>query len=121
MDANDKYYYVFAVKDAKANYTEFVEKLYSYNEAYASEDNLKVNALMGNEGYQYILVREFPNQKKAEDYYKGIVANNVITSKLKVNQPYLDFVISITNYKNVMRDKQMDKYFNFYKKLQEKH
>ncbi len=121
MDANDKYYYVFAVKDAKANYTEFVEKLYAYNEAYASEDNLKVNALMGNEGYQYILIREFPNQKKAEDYYKGIVANNVITSKLKVNQPYLDFVISITNYKNVMRDKQMDKYYNFYKKLQEKH
>jgi hypothetical protein len=109
-----------AIKNLKANFTEYVEKTYAYNEAYASADNLRINAMLSNEGYQYMLVREFPNQKKAEEYYKGIVANNVITDKLKVTEPYIDFVISINNYKNVMKDRQLEKYHNYYKLLQSK-
>jgi hypothetical protein len=117
MEPNEKHYYILAVKNLKANFTDFVEKIYSYNEAYASNDNLKINALVSNEGYQYLLVREFINQKKAEDYYKGIIANDLIINKLKITEPYVDFVISINNYKNMMRDKQIEKYNSFYKKL----
>lgn len=117
LEPNEKHYYILAVKNLKANFTDYVEKIYSYNEAYASNDNLKINAMVSNEGYQYLLVREFPNQKKADDYYKGIVANNLIINKLKITEPYVDFVISVNNYKNIMRDKQIEKYNNFYKKL----
>jgi TolA-binding protein len=120
MEPNEKHYYIMAIKNMKANFTEYVEKTYAYNEAYASADNLRINAMLSNEGYQYMLVREFPNQKKAEEYYKGIVANNVITDKLKVTEPYIDFVISINNYKNVMKDRQLEKYHNYYKLLQSK-
>jgi tetratricopeptide (TPR) repeat protein len=120
LEPNEKHYYIFAIKNVKANFTDYVEKTYAYNEAFAANDNLRINALMSNEGYQYLLVREFANQKKAEEYYKGIIANNVITNKLKVTEPYIDFIISINNYKNIMKDKQMEKYFNFYKKIQQK-
>ncbi len=120
MEPNEKHYYILAVKNLKANFTDYVEKVYSYNESYASNDNLKINAMVSNDGYQYLLVREFPNQKKAEDYYKGLVANNLVANKLKITEPYVDFVISINNYKNIMRDKQIENYNNFYKKLQVK-
>ncbi|MFZ4796021.1 MAG: tetratricopeptide repeat protein [Bacteroidia bacterium] len=120
MEPEAPHYYIMAIKNDNANFTDFVEKIYTYNDAFASLDNLKVNALMGNEGYQYMLVREFPNMKKAEDYYKGIIANNVIKSKLKVTEDYIDFVISSNNYKAIMKDKQMEKYYLYYKKLQAK-
>ena len=117
MEPEAPHYYIMAIKNDKANFTDFVEKIYTYNDAFASLDNLRVNALMGNEGYQYMLVREFPNMKKAEDYYKGIISNNVIKSKLKVTEDYIDFVISANNYKAIMKDKQMEKYSLYYKKL----
>ncbi|MCF8429413.1 MAG: tetratricopeptide repeat protein [Bacteroidia bacterium] len=120
MEPDAPHYYIMAIKNDKANFTDYVEKIYSYNEAFASLDNLRVNALMGNEGYQYMLVREFSNLKKAEDYYKGIISNNVIKSKLKVTDDYIDFVISANNYKTIMKEKQMEKYYLFYKKLQAK-
>lgn len=120
MEPDAPHYYIMAIKNDKANFTDFVEKIYSYNEAFASLDNLRVNALMGNEGYQYMLVREFPNLKKADDYYKGIISNSVIKSKLKVTEDYIDFVISTNNYKAIMKDKQMEKYYLYYKKLQAK-
>ena len=120
MEPDAPHYYIMAIKNDKANFTDLVEKIYSYNEAFASLDNLRVNALMGNEGYQYMLVREFTSQKKAEDYYKGIILNNVIKNKLKVTEDYIDFIISTNNYKAIMKDKQMEKYFLYYKKLQAK-
>jgi tetratricopeptide (TPR) repeat protein len=117
MEPEAPHYYIMAIKNDKANFTDYVEKTYTYNDAFASLDNLRVNALMGNEGYQYLLVREFSNMKKAEDYYKGIISNNVIKSKLKVTEDYIDFVISANNYKAIMKDKQMEKYSLYYKKL----
>jgi outer membrane protein assembly factor BamD (BamD/ComL family) len=117
MEPDAPHYYLMAIKNDKANFTDYVEKIYNYNDAFASLDNLRVNALMGNEGYQYMLIREFPNMKKAEDYYKGIISNNVIKSKLKVTEDYIDFVISANNYKAIMKDKQMEKYYLYYKKL----
>lgn len=120
MEPDAPHYYLMAIKNNSTNFTEFVEKIYAYNEAFASLDNLKVNALLSEEGYQYLLIREFPNQKKAENYYKGIVSNDVIKNKLKVNEVYIDFVISSNNYKAIMRDKQIEKYYNYYKKLQAK-
>lgn len=120
MEPNAPHYYIMAIKNERANFTTYVDNIYTYNEAFASLDNLKVNALMSNEGYQYLLVREFTTMKKAEDYYAGIKANNVIKNKLKVNEEYIDFVISTNNYKAILRDKQMEKYFTYYKKLQAK-
>jgi hypothetical protein len=75
---------------------------------------------MSNEGFQYLIIREFSNQQKAADYYKGIIANNVIKGKLNVKENYLDFIISGNNYKAIMKDKQMEKYYLYYKKLQAK-
>jgi hypothetical protein len=36
---------------------------------------------------------------------------------LKVTEDYIDFVISANNYKAIMKDKQMEKYSLYYKKL----
>jgi outer membrane protein assembly factor BamD (BamD/ComL family) len=117
MEPESAHYYIMAIKSNKANFTEYTDKIFTYNEAYAMNDNLKVNVLMSNDGFQYLLVREFPNLKKAESYYKGVLANKVIESKLKVTEPYFDFVISTSNYKKIMRDKQIEAYSKYYKKI----
>ncbi len=118
MEPDAPHYYIMAIKNEKANFTEYVEAISTYNDAFASLDNLRVNAIMSNEGYQILMVREFSTQKKAEDYYKGITANNVVTARLKVKEPYIDFIISTNNYKKILRDKEIEKYNTFYKKAQ---
>lgn len=120
MEPDAPHYYIMAIKDEKANFTEYVEAISKYNDAYASLDNLRVNAIMSNEGYQILMVREFSNQKKAEEYYKGIVLNGTVANKLKVKGPYVDFVISNNNYKKILKDKEIEKYDKFYKKIKEK-
>jgi len=114
LETETAFYYVFALKNDKADFTDFVAKLSNYNDKYASTDKLRVNAMMSKEGYQLLLAREFPNFNKALDYYKGIEAVGVIKGQLKVNEPYVHYVISVSNFKNVLKDSKIEKFKQFF-------
>ncbi|MBC7382048.1 MAG: tetratricopeptide repeat protein [Bacteroidia bacterium] len=116
IETETSFYYVFAIKNDKADFTEYVSKISTYNESFASENHLKVNANLSNEGYQVLLIREFANFKIAQDYLNGLKANDFVTKQLKVTDPYLEFVISKTNYLTVLKEKKIEKFELFYKK-----
>ena len=120
IETETQFYYLFAIKNDKADFTDFVSKFTSYNEAYASDNNLKVNAMLSNEGFQYVLIREFQSFSKANDYKKGIKATEFITKQLLVSEPYLEYVISSINLKNVLKEKKLEKFNLFYQKQEEK-
>lgn len=119
IETETPFYYLMAIKNEKVDFTEFVSKFTTYNEAYASENNLRVNANLSNEGYQYLVIREFPNFKQANEYLKGIKANDFINKQLKVDENYLEYVISKTNLLNVLKEKKLEKFALFYKKQAE--
>lgn len=116
LETEVPHYYIFAIKNDKADFSGMSEKLIAYNEQYASLDNLRTNALMSNEGYQMLVVRKFDNYKKALAYYEGIKANDVANKRLAVKDPYIDFVISEANFKVVLKDKKLEKYHSFFLK-----
>jgi len=111
---NVPHYYVFAIKNEKADFTEYNSKFSDYNEEFASLDNLKCNAMANNEGYQFILVREFVDFKKAHEYYKGVAATRFIELKLKVTEPYLSYIISTANFRKALKEKKMEAFNNFF-------
>ena len=68
LETETPFYYVFALKNDKADMAEIQRAFSDHNEAYAANQNLRVNAMMSNEGYQLILIREFKNLSEANYY-----------------------------------------------------
>lgn len=116
MDTETPFYYVLAVKNTKLDFNEFVAQYTALNDAYASESNLRVNAIMSNEGYQLITIREFPNYKAAYEYYKIVKATNFKATKLNYTEASPEYIISTKNFRIVLKDKKVEKFAEFYKK-----
>lgn len=120
METEAVHYYIFAMKSEKSDFSNFVEKITTYNEDYASLENLRANAMMSAEGYQILTVRDFSNYKKALNYYKGVKANDVANKRFVVKENYIDFVISINNFKKIMKEKNIENFHTFFVKQLEK-
>jgi tetratricopeptide (TPR) repeat protein len=108
------HYFIFAIKNQKADFTEYNSKFSDYNQDYASNDNLRCNAMLSNDGFQFILIREFPNLAKAYNYHKGIIATKFIENKLKVTEPYICYAISTANFKKVLKENKLEAFEKFY-------
>jgi tetratricopeptide (TPR) repeat protein len=117
LETETAFYYVFAVKNEKADLTEYLSLFGNHNEAYNSNDNLRVNSMMSNEGYQLILIREFKNLNAANLYMETLQAIKFTDEKLKCKEPYMQTVISIKNFRNALKDKKLESYSKFYPKL----
>jgi tetratricopeptide (TPR) repeat protein len=117
LETETPFYYVFAVKNEKADLTDYLSLFGNHNEAYNSNDNLRVNSMMSNEGYQLILIREFKNLAAANLYLETLSAIKFADTKLMCKEPYLQTVISIKNFRNALKDKKLESYSKFYPKL----
>jgi hypothetical protein len=116
LDDNSPQFYVFAMKNEKADFTIFNEKIATYNEQYASLDNLRSNPMLSNEGYQLLVVREFSNLAKGVDYIKGLKAVEVISKQMNVTEPYIEFIVSKETFKKILKEKRIEEYHKFYQK-----
>jgi tetratricopeptide (TPR) repeat protein len=119
LETETPYYYVLAIKNTKLDFDMFVSEYTAFNEAYASENNLRVNAIMSNDGFQLITVREFPNQKSAYEYLKTVRATDFKTKKLSYTEATPEYIISTKNFRQVLKDKKVEKFADFYKKQEE--
>lgn len=116
LDTETPFYYVLAVKNPKADLNDILSKYNAFNEAYATENNLRVNPIMSNEGYQLVTVREFPNFAAAQDYIKTLKATEFLTKKLNLGEGNQEYAISTKNFKVVLKEKKVEKFTEFYKK-----
>lgn len=111
------HYLIFATRDEKFDNNEGLNQFNRYNEEFGSLDNLKVNNYVTPEGYQLIMVREFADFKKALDYLNGMETLNVIKSQLKFSGSYMLFVISVSNFKKMLKEQKLDMYYRFYSEI----
>lgn len=114
------HYFIFATRDDKFDNNEGLNQFNKYNEDFGSLDNLRVNNYVTPEGYQLIMVREFGDLKKAQDYLNGIETLNIVKSQLKYSGTYLLFVISVNNFKKMLKEQKVDQYHLFYQSLKPK-
>jgi len=120
IETETSFYYVLAVKNTDIDVNEFNLQINSYNDAYMSDNGLRVNAYMSNEGFQLFVVREFVNFKQANDYLNGLKLTDFKGKKLKLKEPHIEYVISGINFKKVLKDKKVAEFEAFYiKQLQQ--
>jgi len=120
LETETPFYYVFALKNDKADMAEIQRAFSDHNEAYAENQNLRVNAMMSNEGYQLILIREFKNLSEANYYLETLKAIQFAKEKLKLKEGVMETVISVKNFRNALKDKKLEAYHAFYPTLAKK-
>lgn len=109
-------YYILAIKNDKVDFTEFVGKISQFNDEFHQFDNLRSNTMLSNEGYQLLVVREFSDYPKAIAYIKDIEMTDFIRKQLKVEVPYLQFVISVNNFKKMLKEQKLESYEKIFRK-----
>jgi tetratricopeptide (TPR) repeat protein len=108
------FYYVIAVKDPKFDLNDFLAKLTQYNDEYYSEDNLRINPMMSNDGYQLVLIREYKEWAKVYSYFKDMKTRDTIRKRLKYDGELLVFPVSINNFKKVLKEQKVDSYYKIF-------
>ena len=116
LETETPHYYLLGIKATKVDINEINTQFNNYNEAYMSNNNLRVNSYLSNEGYQLIVVREFTNQKNALNYYSDLKTLKFTSTKLQLKDPYVEYVISGTNFKKILKDKKVEQFETFFKK-----
>jgi tetratricopeptide (TPR) repeat protein len=104
------FYYVLVVKDKNLDLNDLMGKFTQYNEEYYELENLRINPMLSNEGYQLILVREFKEWSKVYAFYKDMKVRDAIKKRLKYEGEVIAFPISIHNFKKVLKEQKVDAY-----------
>lgn len=109
-------YYVFAMKNDKVDFTDLVAKFTQFNEEYHQFENLKSNTMISNEGYQLILVREFTDYNMGLAYLNDLEVIDYIKKQMKVETSYTHFIISVNNFKKLLKEQKLESYDKIFKK-----
>ncbi len=113
-EQGQNYYYVFASKLEKLDMNELVAKITRYNDEFHQFDNLRANTYISNDGYQLLLVRQFKESKVAIDYFKSAETRNMVKKSLAYDGPYISFVITVSNFKKMMKENKTDAYLKVF-------
>lgn len=108
------YYTIIAIKDDKLDINELVARTLSYNEEFHQFDNLRVNPMLSNEGYQLIMIREFKEFNKAFTFYNDFESRKAVSNTLKYPGNYFVFVISQANFKKILKEQKVDLYKTYF-------
>lgn len=120
IEGGTAYYVVIAIKDDKLDMNELVAKTTGYNEEFHDFDNLRVNTMLSNEGYQLMLIREFKELKPAMGYFNDFNLRDAMKKRLKYEGKAIVFVISQPNFKKMLKEQKVElyqTYFSDYEKL----
>jgi hypothetical protein len=100
------------VNATKIRISDFIQKNYA-------NDNLAVNAILLDEGWQMISVSSFKNSDAAMDFYYSLRKDEYTTAILNKSD-YKGMVISMENYPVFYREKKYNGYLNFFNKYYNK-
>lgn len=110
VEDSGPYYFVIAIKDDKLDMNELIGKIMTYNDEYNEFDKLRANPMLSNEGYQLLLVREFKEAAKAMAYHSDFRFRDAVRKRLQYQGSTLSFVISVSNFKKMLKEKKVDAY-----------
>ncbi len=110
-DLNERYLFVVHLNDG-VNANDLKKELANFNEKFFSSKKLKVVYLPIGKGQNILTSQYLANDDLAKEYFK-IFNGSAETESLRLNQV---FYISITNYKNMYTEKDIEGYKMFFEK-----
>jgi len=114
IEENAPHYYVFATKVDKFDNNEALTVFNRYSEEYMTTDKLRVNNLLTNDGYQLVYVVQFANLNNGMKYIAEIEKIDLIKNQMKFNGSYVHFIISVTNFRKMLKNQKTDAYNTFF-------
>ncbi len=114
IDENGPFYVVLAIKDDKLDMNELVGRALAYNDEYHQFENLKVNPMLSNEGYQLMMTRDFKELAKAMSFYTDSKARDAVKKRLRYDGDYFLFVISQANFKKMLKEQKVELYNTYF-------
>lgn len=88
-------------------------RISDYNSEYFSTMSLNIMASQLDPSTQYILVRSFPSAEEAITYFTGIMTDENVFNELEQGT-FRQFVISVSNYSILFKDRDVQRYQAFY-------
>ncbi|MGB0175810.1 MAG: tetratricopeptide repeat protein, partial [Owenweeksia sp.] len=89
-------------------------RLTDFNKEFFKIDNLNTKSIFLDMEHQMILVSNFNNSKRAMDYYKTVINQNILKESTK-GLDSQHFVISSDNFQKFYKDKDVENYLEFFK------
>lgn len=118
---NSSHFYVLMLDDKSANVSAIRIRISDYITKNFSTDNLSLNTIVLEGGWQMITVSSFRNMEKAMTFYQAIKQDTYVFAKLE-EKSFRQFIISTENYPVFYREKNTEAYIKFFnrKYLKEK-
>lgn len=110
----DKVHYGIVIFDEKVDLTKVKASISDYNRKNHKLDRLRIsNIYLGSDTNKpVIIIRKFKNKEVSLKYYRGVTSN--LKDFMKVKTGFDIFVVNQYNYRQVLREKNVDNYRLFF-------
>lgn len=115
VNPNQTHFYIMMLNEQSSNVSATKIRISDFILKNFNNDNLSVNAILLDAGWQMITISSFRNAQAAMNFYSTIMLNEYVMLPLKGTE-YKHFVISMENYPIFYREKKYDGYINFFNK-----
>jgi len=115
-DSTAIHFYVMIVNSSKVEVNALKIKIADFNTKFHGLESYEVNSLLFDNGEEMITVSPFDDAQTAMQYLVSIRDSKYIFTKLETSGSYSDFVISVTNYPVLYKNKDIPKYQKFFEK-----
>jgi tetratricopeptide (TPR) repeat protein len=115
MDESATHYF-FCLYPAKyAKVSELKIAFSDYNKQYFELAGLQITTMILNKEYQVLLVKQFMNKEKAQEYLEGLINDNNYISRIGL-KPTDFYIITEKNFYILLEDQSMKVYDTFFQK-----
>ena len=114
LNKDTVHYYVSVIGKMGFNNNPLKAKISDFNGEFYSLESLTIKNMMINPLSQLVYVEKFENAAKAKAYFETIKQKPEIYEGLAPEE-YRHFIISAGNFNIYYKDKNIDKYLEFYK------
>lgn len=114
----ERHFYCMLFEQGKARISEVTSVLSDFHNHFLNQPGLTIrNNLIGSD-MQLIVVYEFENRSEAMIYFNNVKQNEILLENLTISE-YEQFVISESNFKELMKNKNKNAYLTFFAKYYE--
>jgi tetratricopeptide (TPR) repeat protein len=110
----DKHFYVLKIKSDKVDEKRVSFEIRNYNIFTFSLRTFTVNTASFDDKHQLVVVKSFDNSRQATNYRNMISGHNDVFGRMNAID-YQVFVISESNYFNLIQSKNIQEYLQFYR------
>jgi tetratricopeptide (TPR) repeat protein len=107
------HYYIIVVANAKVNANLVQFNVRNFNIDYFSYLNFEAENQLLSADYSVVMVKPFKNRSMASNYFESVHIGGEVLNELE-DDTYRDFIISESNYKAFIEDKNLLKYQKFF-------